>query len=76
MGNPYGTDVGFATGIHMGPIWAHPYGPIRAPYSASAGHSLYLPGGISPQYGRHIHVCHRPGLERTTARLDARRFNH
>ena len=32
MGNPYGTDVGFATGIHLGPIWAHPYwnhmGPI------------------------------------------------
>ena len=31
MGNPYGTDVGFATGIHLGPIWAHPYGNHMGP---------------------------------------------
>ena len=31
LGNPYGTDVGFATGIHLGPIWAHPYGNHMGP---------------------------------------------
>ena len=41
-----------------------------------AGHSLYLPGGTSPQYGRHIHVRLRLGLERTTTGLDDRRSNH
>ena len=23
MGNPYGTDMGFAAGIYLGPIWAY-----------------------------------------------------
>ena len=35
MGNPYGTDVGFATGIHLGPIWVHPYGTNMGPYRIS-----------------------------------------
>ena len=40
-----------------------------------AGHSLYLPGGSTPQYGRHI-CPPQPGLELTTTGSDGRGSNH
>ena len=44
------------------------YVPLRALFLVKTNFT-YIKNFVSPQYGRNIHVCPRPGLERTTAGL-------